>query len=211
MIEALEERRLPTLVGGGGGGDFVLPRDEEGDPPRGFAADAGRFGLWLFLGTVAMLFIGFTSAYMVRRAAADWVPLASPPPILWANTLVILASSILVEGARRALAGRRPGAALRFAAAGVAGLVFLAGQFATWRTLAAAGVFLSSSPHHAFLYVLTGVHALHLLGGLLWYPSVLVKVRRGSPGAARAVSLFGTYWHFLGGLWVYLVLLLFVF
>lgn len=181
-----------------------------GDGAPGILGDTARFGLWAFLGTVSMLFLGFTSAYLIRRASADWRPLQAPL-ILWANTAALLASSFTLQAARKRLRewdvrGLFPWVA----ATGALGALFVAGQVAGWRRLAAQGVFLASNPHSSFFYVLTGLHGLHLLGGLVWLAAVLVQVRRMAytPGE-DGLRLFATYWHFLGALWVYLLLLLF--
>lgn len=190
--------RVPPAYGGGGPG-----------PGGGMAADPARLGLWFFLGTVSMLFIGFTSAYMVRRTSADWRPVAMPP-LLWATTASIAASSLMVERARRATRrGRMDAARAAFAGAAALAALFAGGQVLAWKTLAAAGVFLSTNPHSAFLYVLTGAHLVHVAGGLFWAGAALSRLRRAAGG--DPLALFATYWHFLGALWVYLLLLLFVF
>ena len=190
----------------------ITPGDGgSGDGAPGIIGDTARFGLWAFLGTISMLFIGFTSAYLIRRASVDWRPL-SPPWILWANTAALLASSVTLEAARKRLRewdvrGLFPWVA----ATGTLGLLFLAGQVMAWRILAGQGVFLASNPHNSFFYMLTGLHGLHLLGGLVWLAAVLVQVRRMAytPGE-DGLRLFATYWHFLGALWLYLLVLLFV-
>jgi cytochrome c oxidase subunit III len=218
MPTELAERR-PVYSGPGGGGDS---RSGGGPGPGGAPGSAGGgggimgnpdlFGLWVFLGTVSMLFIGFTSAYILRRASADWQPLEAPP-VLWLNTLALLASSGSLEIARRRLRGWNLAGTQAFVVlTGVLGLVFVAGQYVGWQQLAARGVFLASNPHSSFFYVLTGVHALHLVGGLVWFAVVLARLRRMAylPGE-DGLRLFATYWHFLGGLWVYLLWLLFVY
>jgi cytochrome c oxidase subunit 3 len=164
------------------------------------------------MGTVTMLFVGFTSAYILRRASADWQPLAAPG-VLWLNTLVLAASSFSLEAARRRLRGWDLSSATRWMAGTAAlGLVFLAGQWRGWQALRAQGVFLSSNPHSSFFYLLTGVHAVHLVGGLGWGLLTVVRLRRMSftPGE-DGLRLFATFWHFLGALWLYLLFLLFVY
>ena len=208
-VELLDRQPVTPPLGGSGGSGTNTPRGGGEGGPSGFAADPGRFGLWLFLGTVSMLFIGFTSAYLVRRASADWRPLEAPA-VLWANTLVLLASSAVLEIGRRR--ERRDGgrAALgTVAGAAALGVLFGAGQVLAWRALSGAGVFLYSHPHSSFFYVLTGVHLAHLAGGLLWFTAALAALWRDA--GRRALDLLSTYWHFLGGLWIYLLLLLFVF
>ncbi len=189
-----------ALPEGGGGGDST---------PLRF--DPTRFGLWAFLGTISMLFIGFTSAYMLRRASADWSPI-SAPPILWLNTTLLAASSLTLELARRRLrALDLAGTARFFGATGLLGALFVTGQFLAWRALRAQGVFLATNPHSSFFYMLTGIHVLHLSGGLVWFAVIGARVRRLAlaPGG-DGLGLFATYWHFLGLLWAYLLFVLFV-
>jgi cytochrome c oxidase subunit 3 len=214
MSQALLERQSPGggLVppplppGGrtGGGGDGGK------DGGSAILGDPARFGMLAFLGTVTMLFVGFTSAYILRQASADWRPL-SPPRILWVSTLVLIGSSVTLEAARRALRRRSLTAARRSTVAtGLLGLLFLAGQLLGWRALAAQGVFLATNPHSSFFYLLTGLHGLHLLGGLVWLVPVSLRVGLSDrlPGG-DPLGLVALYWHFLAALWLYLVYLLF--
>ncbi len=174
--------------------------------PRALAGarilDPAQLALWFFLGTVVMLFAAFSSAYLIRRAGADWKPVALPG-ILWATTAVLAASSVTLELGRRASAHR---AAVRWVAAtALFGIAFVAGQLYAWRELAASGVYLPTSPHSSFFYILTGLHALHLAGGVFFVAWVALKLARGdSAGRHRYVGLCATYWHFLGAIWVYL-------
>jgi cytochrome c oxidase subunit III len=217
MPAPLTDKLVPTRPGAGGGtggrdGERHGGDDGPGDGAPALLGDPSRFGLLAFLGTVSMLFVGFTSAYILRRASADWQPL-SAPPVLWLNTAALLASSVTLEIARRRLRGwDRAGAQLFLAATGLLGLAFAAGQIVGWHQLAAMGVFLSSNPHSSFFYLLTGVHVVHLLAGLVWFAVALSRLRRMAllPGE-DGLRLFATYWHFLGALWVYLLWLLFVY
>jgi cytochrome c oxidase subunit III len=211
MATVVQEKTGAGGAHGGGPADIDSGNGGRGDGAPGFIGDTALFGLWAFLGTISMLFIGFTSAYLIRRASYDWRPLA-PPWILWWNTAALLGSSLTLEAARKRLRewdlrGLFPWVA----ATGFLGILFLAGQVAAWRKLAAQGVFLASNPHSSFFYVLTGLHGVHLLGGLAWFAVVLIQVRRLAltPGE-DGLRLFATYWHFLAGLWVYLLFLLFV-
>src|SRR5262245_10865084 len=122
---------------GGPGTHCASPKG--GDGPGGEGAsratfDPHRFGLWLFLGVVSMLFISFTSAYIVRRAGGrDWHPLTAPP-LLWINTGLLLASSLTLEIARRRLrAWDLPGVSRGVGATGVLGGAFVVGQVFVWR------------------------------------------------------------------------------
>jgi cytochrome c oxidase subunit 3 len=202
----------PGLGDGRPRGPADGPGFGSGSGPQGLFGDPARLGLLLFLGTVSMLFIGFTSAYILRRASADWRPLAAPG-LLWLNTLALGASSATLEAARRRLRGWDLAGAQRLTlVTGLLGLLFVAGQWLAWRQLAAQGVFLASNPHSSFFYLLTGVHVVHVAGGLAWFTRVFLRLRRMAltPGE-DGLSLFATYWHFLGALWAYLLLLLFVY
>jgi cytochrome c oxidase subunit 3 len=210
MSTPVLDKGAASLGDGGRGGVPDRPYGGGDDGPGG-AADPRRFGLWLFLGTLSMLFIGFTSAYVVRRAGTDWAPIPTPG-VLWANGAVLLASTVTLEIARRRLRGwDLVGTQGWLALTGALGGLFLVGQLLAWRALGAQGVFLATNPHSSFFYVLSGLHALHLAGGLVWFAVAMWKVRRMSytPGE-DALALFATYWHFLTVLWAYLFVLLFL-
>ena len=209
-VPLLEAEAPPTAVRAGGPGGPAARRDGDGD--RGSGLDPARFGLWAFLGTVSMLFAGFTSAYVVRRAAADFRPFAVPDLLVW-NSLALLASSATLELARRRLRGwDLAGARAFLSATGLLGGLFALGQLLVWRQLAGQGVYLASNPHSSFFYVLTGLHGLHLAGGLIWFGVVRRRLSRLTltPGQ-DGLGLFAAYWHYLDALWIYLALLLFVF
>ncbi|MBI3975315.1 MAG: cytochrome c oxidase subunit 3 [Armatimonadetes bacterium] len=205
----LEKTRPPeaTLPAGGNGHAAVPPAFGDGGG-SGWGAEpspvaTARVGLWTLLVAVTMLFVAFTASYLSRRNAPDWTPVPLPG-LLWVNTAVLAASSAALEWARRAWR-RGEGERLRrgLAVASGLGALFLLGQIAAWRQLIDAGVFMRSSPHSAFFYLLTAVHGLHLLGGLggLGY-----ALRRTDGPAVEGAAL---YWHFLAGLWVYVFLILF--
>ncbi|PYQ39955.1 MAG: hypothetical protein DMF77_19860 [Acidobacteria bacterium] len=214
ILDARAPRPVPLVERPGGPtGHGPIGRGDDGGGPSA-ALDPAQFGLWAFLGTVSMLFIGFTSAYIVRRTGIDWRPLPLPR-LLWWNTAALLLSSVALEVARR----RRTALDLRGlrlwlgATALLAGL-FVAGQFQAWRLLRALGFFLSSNPHSSFFFMLSGVHLFHLSGGLVWFALVLYRLRGpryAAAGGGRTLSLLATYWHFLGLLWVYVLILIFVF
>ena len=160
-----------------------------------------------------MMFAAFTSAMVVRRGLSDdWASMAKPS-ILWLNTAILLASSAALEVARRAI---KSGARARFntwwTAGSALGLLFLVGQTIAWLQLKAAGVFVSTNPSSSFFYVLTVAHAFHLLGGLSALLYVDVQALRLTLGPAKrtAIDISAVFWHFLDGLWVYLMVLFYV-
>ncbi len=141
----------------------------------------------------------------------DWVPLAIPP-LIWVNTFVIVLSSVTMEIARRAFDRWRPIAFRKWiAVTALLGVAFLTGQVVLWTRLAAQGIYLQSHPHSSFFYVLTGVHAVHLLAGVaaVVYVLALALRYRLMPGESSAPALAATYWHFVGGVWLYLLVVLF--
>lgn len=178
--------------------------------PIGTQRRATFTGVFVLLAAVTMLFAAFTSAMVVRRGlAGDWVSMRVPP-ILWANTAVLAASSAAVELSRRALRrGGRGGFNLWWSLATGLGLLFLAGQYMAWRELHAAGIYLATNPASSFFYLLTVTHAVHLAGGLAALGYIEWKALRLElgPGKRTAVDVSALYWHFLDGLWIYLLLL----
>lgn len=188
--------------------DTGNPRPDDGGA-AGPPARPARVLVWLVVAAVVILFAAFTSTYLARRAEPDWVPVPMPP-VLWASTAAILASSLSLSGALRA-GRRRRWPALRRGLAATAGLgvLFLALQVQGWRQLAAAGIFLATNPHSAFFYLLTAAHGLHLAGGLGAVGYALA--RAGAPGeqVLEVAEPAAAYWHVLTGLWVYLFAILF--
>jgi cytochrome c oxidase subunit 3 len=167
--------------------------------------------MWMALVAIVMLFAAFTSALVVRKGGSrDWMPIALPP-ILYFNTVILLASSVALEISRRALA---TGTVRRFKvslnAAAILGVAFIGGQFVAWTQLAAHGVFLATNPSSSFFYLLTGAHAVHLLGGVTALFYLVWRAPQLASGLKKpvAVDVTAIYWHFMDGLWIYLLLLL---
>ncbi len=149
--------------------------------------------LFAFLASVVMLFAGFTSAWLIRRTGSDWGRLELPP-LAYVNTLVLVLSSVTLELSRRARGGAWLPTTLAL------GLCFLAGQVWLWRVLSTHGAFVTATPQGAFLFLLSGVHGAHTLGGLA---ALGLLIRR-----ALAPRLAAVYWHFLGLAWLYVLCLL---
>jgi len=194
-------------IGGSGGGD-------NGDAPHSFGrsvpARTYQIGMWLALGAIVMVFAAFTSALVVRRGLSDdWVAIALPR-LLWLNTAVLLASSLTLERSRRGLAARQEAQFSRWLKVTVAlGWLFLGGQLLAWRELAARGVYLATNPSSSFFYLLTAAHGVHLLGGIVALAYLVWRARRiAAGGRATAVDVTALYWHFMDGLWIYILLLL---
>lgn len=212
--------------GGGAGGGMGGPG---GAGARAPIFSNSRVGLWFLLGSITMLFGGFTSTVLVRRLADDWSVLPIPS-MVWASTATLILSSIAIEVARRQLRrGRVEGTLNWISVTAVGGLLFVAGQWMAWQQLLGQGIMIQSSARSGFVYLLMAVHALHVVGGIVGLTLVYRKVTSlrgvvalaapngagvplapGGRGAMESLSNFNTYWHFMGGLWIYLLILLFV-
>ena len=172
-----------------------------------------KIGLWILLAVITSLFGLFIAAYWMRmeHAHGDWSPLAVPR-LLWLNTALLILSSAGMQWARGAVTrAQADRVKVALIAAGVLAWAFLAGQLLAWRQLSASGYFMARNPAIAFFYLLTGVHGLHLLGGLfVWGKTV---VRMAQPGVELidlrlSVELCTVYWHYLLLVWLVLFALL---
>jgi cytochrome c oxidase subunit 3 len=186
--------------------EFIAGREAEAIPQRVYPT-----GMWLALGGILMFFMALVSAWVVRKGlstSALEAPLALPWRLLAANTGVLVASSVTLEMARRRLrAGNTQQFSMWWYTTTALGLGFLIGQFAAWRAMWAAGVYLASNPDAGFFYLFTAAHAVHLTGGiaaLLWI--ALRPLRRMAFDAAARVAAM--YWHFLAALWCGIFVLL---
>ncbi len=194
-------------------------------PAVGLRPERSETGVWIGIFAIVMSFAAFTSALIVRQGASpDWRHFALPR-LLYVNTAVLLASSFTLGLARRRLASvaallsgsleaskasYSEGMTWLQVTAALGGL-FLVGQVLAWRILVAQGLFLSTNPSSSFFYVLTAMHGLHLLGGIGALAYMIYKLVR-TRGTAQTTG-FGAaclYWHFMDGLWVYLLILLVV-
>jgi len=211
MAQTLTEPVASRDSGGGtdvhepGFGDYGKGGD------GGQRAETAKLGLWVAMGSITMLFAAFTSAYIVRSAAQDWVPL-EVPSILWLNTAILLLSSVTMEISRRSFHRWQPITFRKWLlVTAVLGSAFLVGQLFAWRELSRQGIYLVSHPHSSFFYVLTAVHGVHLLAGVLvlFYVLALAARYRLTPGESSSPSIAATYWHFVDGLWLYLMVVLF--
>lgn len=171
---------------------------------------AKRVGLGFFLAVVGSLFALLTGAYFMRRELGDWQPLPVPP-ILWFNTAMLVLSSLALEWAQHSV--RRSNQSqlrLGLAAAGLFAVTFLAGQLIAWGELSASGYYVSGNPANSFFYLVTGLHGLHILGGLvaLGWAGIKAWGRGGVESVRLNVELCATYWLFMLFVWMVLFSLL---
>jgi cytochrome c oxidase subunit 3 len=220
----VDEARIPL-------GDGVRPDS----PDYTTRLRRARLGLLVALTPVLMLFVSFSSAYVVRQGlptldprsnqlVRDWIPVTLPK-LLLLNTGVLVLSSLFMELARRQMKGQVSSAA-RATVSGVSisdqvripwlavtlllGLLFLFGQWSAWRQLSANGFYVATTPSSSFVYLLTGTHAIHLMGGVLalFVAGMASLLRRSVETRSIVVDVTAWYWHFMAALWIYILCLL---
>lgn len=199
------ERRRPEPfgpsspgAGGDGGNGNGTGYGRGGDGPdfeggrEGLPAPLAKVGLGVILGPMAILFSALVSAYVVRMGLGGWDSVAVGSfPSLWVSTaLLVLASLALVRAGRRSRRGALDGARSDVLVALGLGTAFLASQATAWLALRDAGIFVATNPASSFIYLLTGIHALHILGGLGALAWVLFR-RSRAPREAAALGMAG--------------------
>jgi cytochrome c oxidase subunit 3 len=169
-----------------------------------------QVGTYILLTAIIMLFGGLSSAYIVLHGVPTWQNI-TVPRLVWANTVILFASSVAAEFARSAIRKDQQSVFRQWLGiSGLLGVAFLAGQFMVWRQLVRAGVYLSTTIHSSFFYLLTGVHAVHLAGGLIGFAIVMQRAIANRLDASNHESLkvWALYWHFMDVVWIYCFLLL---
>jgi len=206
--------RLPSHGSGNGGWRNMVPAGGDLRRVKDSSPPPASTGIWVGLAAITMTFAAFTSALIVRQGnSTDWRHITLPS-VLYLNTLIILASSVTLEMARRRIAnfmgGTRShaGNPTRWLNATLGlGLLFVAGQTYAWFQLRAQGFGLAANISYSFFYVITVAHALHVFGGLGGLVRVMAKLNR-STLKKSTLDATARYWHFMGILWLYLLLLL---
>ena len=182
------------------------------EPKNTLSMHPKKFALWLFLVSVSMIFAALTSAYIVKQGEGNWLQY-NLPSIFWVNTAIIILSSVTMQLAyRSAKRDRISGIKIYMSITSLLGLFFLIGQYYSWTALVDREVFFVGNPSGTFIYVFTGVHALHLISGVLYliynlFQSFKLKIHSKK---MLNMDMCSTYWHFLGGLWVYLFIFLLI-
>jgi cytochrome c oxidase subunit 3 len=220
----------PTSFGGGDDGQGST------GPNYGERLRRARLGLAVAITPIVMLFVSFTSAYIVRKGlptldettgnyVRDWLSVNLPWTLLVVNTVILLVSSGTMELARRQItrqAALAPVRSIPGVSVGeersfpwlnlttILGLSFLIGQWLAWKELENRGFYLATSTSSSFVYLLTGMHALHLMGGIvaLMYASVTSWLHRPVEARRIVVDVSAWYWHFMAILWIYIFALM---
>jgi cytochrome c oxidase subunit 3 len=227
---------LPPVNGGGDGSGGGGDGSQNSLPNYGQRLRRARLGLIVGLASVTMIFVSLTSALIFRQGlptfdtttssyVRDWIPLNLPLALLLVNTVLLLASSLSAELARRQIKRQAalapvlsiPGVSLGneqgfpwLLATLVLGCGFIAGQWLAWRELAARGFYLATNASSSFFYLLTATHAVHVTGGLLvlLYAGAASLLHRPVEKRRIVVDVAAWYWHFMFLLWIYIFTLL---
>lgn len=203
--------------GGDNGGREKNPREDKyAEPEKSLDTGKSRVLMWFLLLVVVMTFGGLISAYVVlaTNAALEWRPFSLPFQV-WISTALILLSSFTYAAGKRAFKAEKAEIAKKwFLATTALGGMFISSQILTWLALVERGLYMSGNPYAGFFYILTGVHAVHVIGGMFALGYVVLKTWRWTgPGEDQAklvtdVTSIGWYWHTMDALWLVLLFLL---
>jgi len=180
------------------------------EPKKPLAMNPKKFGMWLFLASVMMIFMSLTSAYIVRQAEGNWVYFELPS-LFYVTSIIIVLSSVTMQLAYFAVKrDNLTSAKTMMLVTSVLAVGFLVGQFLGWGQLVSNSIYLVGNPSGSFLYILTGLHGLHVISAVIFLLIMLSAVFVGKAHAANMtkMEMCTTYWHFLGGLWLYLFVFL---
>jgi cytochrome c oxidase subunit III len=169
-----------------------------------------KFTLWVAIGSILMMFAGFTSAYIVKRNQANWQTF-NLPVAFWYSTVVVILSSFTMWLALKSFKERQMSKyRMLMLATMILGVVFIALQIIGFQQLWHKGITLQTNVSYSFLYIIVGVHAFHVLGGViaLIVMSLLAFSTKKRNYSTVPVELMSTYWHFVDILWIYLLLFL---
>lgn len=200
--------------GSSGGGSNYYPPQQDIDPDE--VPDKSKVVTWFLLLVVLMTFGGLIGAYVViaTNNVAEWRPFELPIQV-WISTAIIIVSSFVYHFAQRAIyANDHSRTQKLLIATTVFGAAFISSQILAWMALVARGLYMSGNPYAGFFYILTGIHAAHIVGGIVALGAIYLRTRnetehgpelRYRRNLARAV---GWYWHFMGVIWIVLFVLL---
>lgn len=182
---------------------------EHEDPKTTLRMEPKKFAFWIFLGTVVMFFMALTSAYLVNRSMGKWM-VFQLPPVLYINTVLIVMSSIVLQMGYH-YSERKNIFRISLWLTMALGIAFLIGQFYAWKELVLHNVYLVGPAAGSFLYIITGVHGLHIISAGIVLLFMIFSRRNSNPKEVPSFKLGVVYWHFLGVLWIYLLIFFILF
>lgn len=169
-----------------------------------------KFNMWVAIGSIVMMFAGLTSAYIVKRSQAGWVGY-EVPQLFYYSTAIIVASSVTIQMALKSFRARAMSTYRMLMLVTMAlGLLFMITQYLGFKAFWASGMTLQANVAYSFLYVIVGLHALHVIGGVLALIVMSLKAfsKKRRNYSTVPVELITTYWHFVDVLWIYLLVFL---
>ena len=174
------------------------------------SVNAKKFALWLFIVSICMLFAGLTSAYIVKKSDGRWLQFDMPDMFLYSTVVLVLSSVAMHWTYLKAKDNSLKEVKIGITATAAIAMVFFYMQYLSWVKLVSQDVFLVGNPSGSFVYIFSGLHLAHLIGGLVFLLVVFLDTMnyKVHSKSMLAIEMCTTYWHFLGGLWIYLYLFL---
>ena len=169
-----------------------------------------KFAMWLFILSITMIFASLTSAYIVKKAEGDWLIFEFPELFVYTSIVIVLSSISMHFSYLSAKRDNLFNIRLGLVITGILAILFVIGQYLSWNELVEQGIYFVGNPAGSFIYIFTGLHAAHLIGGVVFLGIVLYRAFKYRVHSKNMLSIemCTTYWHFLGGLWLYLYLFL---
>lgn len=185
----------------------------EEEPEEQLSMNPRKFILWLFVVSIVMLFASMTSAYLVRRAEGNWLEYTIPSVFTYSTVVLILSSITMHWAYLSAKKDRFISLRIAISITFALGMAFLVMQFEGWKDLVSQNVYFVGNPAGSFMYVFTGLHAIHLISGLIVLVFALKSAFQMQVHAKslEQMQISATYWHFLDVLWLYLFVFLIYF
>ncbi|MDA8707077.1 cytochrome c oxidase subunit 3 [Cyclobacteriaceae bacterium] len=174
------------------------------------SVNAKKFALWLFIVSICMLFAGLTSAYIVKKSDGRWLQFDMPDMFLYSTVVLVLSSVAMHWTYLKAKDNLLKAVKIGITATAAIAIAFFYMQYLSWVKLVSQDVFLVGNPSGSFVYIFSGLHLAHLIGGLVFLLVVFLDTMnyKVHSKSMLAIEMCTTYWHFLGGLWIYLYLFL---
>jgi cytochrome c oxidase subunit 3 len=174
------------------------------------SVNAKKFALWLFIVSICMLFAGLTSAYIVKKSDGRWLQFDMPDMFLYSTVVLVLSSVAMHWTYLKAKDNSLKEVKIGITATAAIAMVFFYMQYLSWVKLVSQDIFLVGNPSGSFVYIFSGLHLAHLIGGLVFLLVVFLDTMnyKVHSKSMLAIEMCTTYWHFLGGLWIYLYLFL---
>ncbi|MEP7195359.1 MAG: cytochrome c oxidase subunit 3 [Saprospiraceae bacterium] len=175
-------------------------------------AQALKFGLWIGMASILMLFGGITSAYLVRKPVGNWYEFKLPMQFFYSTVIIVLTSVFLEISFKKLKEGKEVAFSRNLLLSLLLGIGFLASQVFAFKTMMHSGLFIDLNVSVSFLYVIAGLHGIHVFGGVV---ALILSLMVAFTGTTQLNSmrilkfdLLRQYWHFIGVLWIYLLVFL---